>query len=101
MIMPIGAQMAQLHQLNIPMPDVVQNNPTDSQQVSSVKNIIRRMIKYESNERCQMRQVVASLEEIGGLYFFVNHLFYKENINLFHVGDSCSSEPYWRLTFMK
>ena len=75
MMMPIGAQMAQLRQLNIPMPDVVQNSPSDSSKVAAVKNIIRRMIKYEPKERCQMRQVVVTLEELGGMYKIIYMLY--------------------------
>ena len=67
-MMPIGAQMAQLRQLNYPLPEYVQDSPTDSPQITSLKNNIRRMIKYEPKERCQMRQVVVTLEELGGLY---------------------------------
>ena len=66
-MLPIGAQMAQLGQLGLPIPEFVKNDDSDSPRVKSLKNLIRRMIKYEPKQRCSMRQVVAVLEDLEGM----------------------------------
>ena len=66
-MLPIGAQMAQLGQLGLPIPEFVKDDDSDSPRVKSVKKLIRRMIKYEPKQRCYMRQVVAVLEDLGGM----------------------------------
>ena len=58
--------MLMLTKFGQPMVEFVHSSEDESVLLSSIKAVIRDMIKFEPKERCTMRDVSESLEVLGG-----------------------------------
>ena len=63
-VVPIGQEMVMHHQLHQPMPELVEDSPSDNLVLKQLKQLIRNMTLFEQNKRHSMRIVEQELAKI-------------------------------------